>query len=213
MPRHTKGPDSISKLFNRKLPSCKNIASSNLETLLNFTTDIIDKQYRSYIWSDGKVQALATIDVALIAGILLIVQSFDIVSGLAFTLLLCSFLLFTLSVLVCLVHAIPRMNSRNCNEENLRTIIGISGFKKEEYHKKIKKLYLEKMLEMNCWQISGMVRNNLRSHKLIKIGVLLTILGVITIASALIIIIFLQIVYHPELFFSGQSNLTNTYNA
>lgn len=205
MPHQTKSSDSINSL-----PDQKNIASSNLETLLNFTSDIIDKQYRSYIWSDGKVQALVTIDVALIAGILLIIRSFDIVSFLVFGLLICSFLFFTISVLICLVHAIPRMNSRIGNEANLRTIIGISCFKKEEYHKEIKNLDLEKMIEMNCWQISGMVRNNLRSHKLIKIGVLLTIVGVITIATALIIIVILLIVYHPEFHSFGQSNINQT---
>ena len=207
MPHQTKSSDPINSL-----PNQKNIASLNLDTLLNFTSDIIDKQYRSYIWSDGKVHALVTIDVALIAGILLIIQRFEVVSVLVFGLLICSFLFFTISVLICLVHAIPRMNSRIGNEANLRTIIGISCFKKEEYHKEIKNLDLEKMIEMNCWQISGMVRNNLRSHKLIKIGVWLTIFGVLTIALALVIIIFLQMFPPPESPFTGQINLTEKYN-
>lgn len=163
--------------------------SPDLKQVFDFTVDIIDKQYRSYLWNDGKVQALVTIDTALIAGILLILQTYKSVSLLALILLGISFIVLLSSFLICLVHAIPRMNSGIGNENNLRTMVGITQYEKEEYHRQIISSDLSNMVRMNCNQISGMCKNNLRSHSLIRAGVQLTIAGVIIIGIALPIII------------------------
>lgn len=157
----------------------------NLKQAYDFTTDIIDKQYRSYVWNDGKVQALVAIDAALIVGIFLIQQIFYPISLVDLCLLGASFLFLIISFLVCLVHVIPRMNSKIGNESNFRTMIGISRFNKDEYYAKIIKTNLNDMVRMNCWQISGMCKNNLRSHNLVRYGVYLTICGVIILAIAL----------------------------
>lgn len=162
----------------------------NIKQAFDFTVDIIDKQYRSYVWNDGKVQALVTIDAALIAGILLILQIFNQVSLLSLILLAVSSVFLLCSLLICLEHAIPRMNSGIGNEDNLRTMIGIARIGKEEYHKKITSLNLDDMVRMNCYQIAGMCKNNLKSHSLIKIAVRLTMIGVLVIGIALAIIVF-----------------------
>ncbi len=161
-----------------------------MKLVLEFTTDIIDKQYRSYVWNDGKVQALVTIDTALIAGILLILQVFSHVSTFAFILLGCSFVCLLISSLVCLVHAVPKIDSGVGNQSNLRTMVGISPLSKQQYHEAMLSQSLDKMIEMNCWQITGMCKNNMRSHHLIRRGVRLTISGVLALAVALLIIVF-----------------------
>lgn len=169
--------------------SSKVMTVSDLKPAFDFTADIIDKQYRSYIWNDGKVQALVTMDTALIAGILLILQTFNQVPFWTFIPLAFSFLFLLSSFLFCLVHAIPKIHSGIGNEDNLRTMVGITCLEKEKYHEKVTALNLEDMVRMNCWQISGMCKNNLRSHQLIRRGVRLTISGVVAIVIALPIII------------------------
>lgn len=165
------------------------LSDSRLKLHYDFTVGIIDKQYRSYVWNDGKVQALVTIDTALIAGLLLILQVFDTVNTLAFVLIGFSFIFLLTSFFVCLIHAVPRMHSGIGNQENLRTIIGIVNLKKEEYHAKIRQLDLAEIIKMNCWQIAGMSKNNMRSHKLIRFGAIQTIIGVLLFSTALPIIV------------------------
>ena len=159
---------------------CKSDNSDKkLINLINFTYDIVDKQYRSYVWNDGKIQALVTIDTALIAGLLLIFQSNWKIANLFFVItLLLSFLFLVISFIICLVHAIPKIHSGIGQSDNLRTMVGISQIDKYKYHKEMLRVDLTEILRMNCWQISGMCRNNLRSHKLIWYGALNTIIGV-----------------------------------
>jgi hypothetical protein len=80
------------------------------------------------------------------------------------------------------MHAIPRIDSKVGNQQNLRTMVGISRLKKEEYHAQVAQLSLDEMVRMNCWQIAGMCKNNLRSHRLIRLGVQLTIIGTMVFA-------------------------------
>jgi Na+-transporting methylmalonyl-CoA/oxaloacetate decarboxylase gamma subunit len=161
------------------------IEEPSLKLVYDFTIDIIDKQYRSYTWSDGKVQALVTMDAALIAGLLLVFQVFK-PDAFALTFLGVSFVLFILGFLFCLVHAIPRLNSKVGNEDNFRTIIGIESLSKEDYHEAVLHLSLSDMVRMNCAQISGMCRNNVRSQKMIRTAVWLTIAGTLVFAFAML---------------------------
>jgi hypothetical protein len=172
------------------LKSGNDVSGSNLKLVFYFTADIIDKQYRSYIWNDGKVQALVTIDGGVIAGLLVIFQIFKDIGLLAFGLLAGSFAFLLISFVVCLLHVVPRIHSGIGNQENLRTMVGITRLRKEAYHKRVTALDLGEMVRMNCWQISGMCKNNMRSHKLIKYGAVLTIAGVLTLGAAVPIIVF-----------------------
>jgi len=160
-------------------------ANEDLGLAFTFTNDIIDKQYRSYVWNDGKVQALVTIDTALIAGILLILQLFPHISTFGFVVLASAFLFFLSSFLVCLIHAVPRIHSGIGQSGNLRTMVGISKHNKHTYHEAIAGINLHDVLRMNCWQIVGMCTNNLRSHKLITWGVALTLAGVLVLGIAI----------------------------
>lgn len=152
---------------------------------LEFTQDIIDKQYRSYVWNDGKMQTLVTIDAALIAGVLIALQTFKAVGPIPFALIGGAFFALVLSFIVCLVHAIPKLHSGVGNTTNLRTMVGIGTLTKEEYHEHVRRMAADDMLRMNCWQIAGMCRNNLRSYTLIRRGVMLTMSGVVALAVAL----------------------------
>jgi len=195
MPEPRKGSQSASSNKKRKseirdttLASEKEISKTDLKIFLDFATDILDKQYRSYVWNDGKVQSLVTIDTALIAGVLVILQIFQRANIVALFFLACAFLSLIASFIVCLSHSIPRLNSGIGNEVNLRSMIGIVRLDKDEYLSKLMGLDLANMIKMTSWQISGMSRNNLRSHNLIQRGVILTSIGVLAIAVAVPII-------------------------
>jgi hypothetical protein len=154
-----------------------------------FTSDIIDKQYRSYNWNDAKMASLITIDGAMIAGLWTVIQLFGTANAILLALLHFALVFFFISVINCLIHIIPKINSKIGNEDNLRTMIGIRQYtdkdKKDGYVNKIMALNQYEMIKMNCYQITGMCKNNFRSEKIIKTGVKLTIAGVICVGIAL----------------------------
>ena len=83
--------------------------TADLAMRLSFASDIIDKQYRSYIWNDGKVQALVRIDAALIAGLLVVLQVFALsVNQLVFGVLAGSFVCFVLEPAWCVSSMLYR---------------------------------------------------------------------------------------------------------
>jgi len=159
--------------------------SQTKEQLLAFTYDILDKQFRTYIWNESKSNALVTIDAAMIAGILLFFQIFDNISVIVLVLMGVSFLLFILSFIICLIHAIPRIDAKIGNNDNPRTIVCIKKFTRTEYHDQIKELTLNQMIEYTCYQISGMTQNNLKGQRLIRKGIYLTISGVVCLTTLL----------------------------
>jgi len=151
----------------------RNILHAKQNEQMAFTLDIVDKQYRSYIWNDGKVQAMATIDAALLAAIFIVIQVFKNITGWAVFFLSSSFILLAVSLIISLRHAIPKLDSGVGNQDNLRSIIGIVELEKQDYHKAILNLSKDEMISMNCHQISGMARNCLESQKIIKKSVML----------------------------------------
>lgn len=166
------------------------------ELLLAWTYDIGDKQYRSYSWNDAKVQCLLTVDAALIAGLLFVIQLVDGVGaikieGAPLLFYALSFLLLSISLIYCLLHSIPKLNSKIGNEGNLRTIIGINRFTtieqtigknnfvaREKYYESVVGLGIEDLLKMNVTQIAGMSKNNNTSHRIIRGGVIFTIISI-----------------------------------
>lgn len=182
------------------------ITKEDQEMLLTWIYDIGDKQYRSYSWNDSKVQSLLTVDAALIAGILFI---FQIVSekinieGIPLLFFALSFILLSASLIYCLLHSIPKLDSKIGNESNLRTIIGINRFTiiaealgksnfiaREKYYESVIGLRIEDILKMNITQIAGMSKNNHTSHKIIREGVICTIVSILLILIAMILLAF-----------------------
>jgi len=96
----------------------------------------------------------------------------------------CSFVSLVTSFVICLVHAIPRVNARIGNEDNLRTMACIHLQTREEYHAKVAALDIADMVRMNCWQIVGLCKLNTRGHYLITWGVRLAVAGAIGTAVA-----------------------------
>ena len=89
----------------------------NIDKLLEWTYMVGDKQYFLYSWNDTKVQGLLTVDAALMAGILFILQLLDSATTLKLTVLplviyAASFLLLACSIVYCLIHTIPKLNSK-----------------------------------------------------------------------------------------------------
>ena len=196
------------------------------DKLLDWSYAVGDKQYFLYSWNDAKVSGLITVDAALMAGILFVLQLLDFSSlssqtatqavgqasqtitqgtGLylgIFPLLLfaTSFVLLSLSIIFCLVHTIPKLNSKMGNGHNLKTMIGINRYRlmqnmlggkkhfsaEAEYFKNVQNFTEDDLLEMNVLQIMGMNTNNIKSHKIIRKGVITTIISIIVIIIAII---------------------------
>lgn len=184
----------------------KDLSSEELERLYNWTLDIGDKQYRAYDWNDNKVQCLLTVDAALMAGVIFILQLLGedtiTITSISLGIFALSFLFLVISLIICLIHSIPILNSKLGDGHNLRTIVGIESFARYEaffntttkherrfratnkYFESISNLNMLDMVHMNAWQIVGMSRNNVTSNVYIRKGVIATILGVITLMIA-----------------------------
>lgn len=183
---------SLDLLFNNE----DSIDNIDKDKLLSWTYDIGDKQYRSYTWNDTKVQCLLTVDAALIAGLLFVLQllgnkdiSFGILPLVFYGF---SFVILIYGLTCCLIHSIPRLNSKLGDGKNIRTIIGIYRYSEiqellgknffyalEKYYKDICKLKEEDLIRMNTDQIGGMAKNNITSSRIIKKSVIATILSIV----------------------------------
>lgn len=176
------------------------------DKLLEWTYAIGDKQYFLYSWNDTKVQGLLTVDGALMAGILFILQLLDSATTLKLTVVpliiyFVSFILLSCSIVFCLIHTIPKLNSKMGHGHNLKTMIGINRFvlmqkmlggkkyfnAEVHYFENVKALSLDDLLESNVFQILGMNTNNIKSHAIIRKGVIATIISIITMIVATII--------------------------
>lgn len=179
----------------------KTLSEEELNNLYEWTLDIGDKQYRAYDWNDNKVQCLLTVDAALLAGILFVLQLIGddglSISNEVWVFFALSFVFLVFSILVCLIHSIPILNSKLGNGHNLRTIVGIESYARyekffnrksihkrryratEKYYQSLSRLSKLDMLHMNAWQIVGMSKNNVTSNYYIRRGVISTIGGVI----------------------------------
>ena len=195
----------------------KEHSPDEMDKLLTWSYDIGDKQYRSYSWNDAKVQCLLTVDAALIAGILFILQLLNagngiIIEGLPIILYFSAFICLSISLILCLLHSIPKLNSKIGNEANLRTIIGISRFStiekalgkesgfiaKEEYCKSVMNLSIDDLVKMNLQQIAGMSKNNNESYKTIRKGAIFTIVSVVFIIVGTVALAF-QTIFNVQI--------------
>jgi hypothetical protein len=192
----------------------ENIEDDKFQQKYILTSDIIDKQYRSYNWNDSKMASLITIDGAMIAGVWTVIQLFGPTNVISLTLLLLALVSFFLSVVNCLLHVIPKINSKIGNENNLRTMVGIRPYtdksRKDEYVNKIMSLNQYDIIKMNCYQITGMCKNNFRSEKLIKTGVILTIVGVICVGISLNIMAIDRYFKHKSNTYTPNNSKTST---
>lgn len=184
----------------------------DFEKLLEWTYVVSDKQYFLYSWNDAKVSGLITVDAALMAGILFVLQLLDGSQGLNMPIVSLitygiSFVLLALSIIFCLLHTIPKLNSKMGTGNNLKTMIGINRyrlmqnmlggkdyFRAEKYYlESVKCMSNDDLLEMNLFQIIGMNTNNINSHLIIRKGVIATVLSLILLIFATGMFVFLNI--------------------
>ena len=180
--------------------------NTNFDKLLEWSYVVGDKQYFLYSWNDSKVQGLIAVDGALMAGILFILQLLDGAQNLTLsvpTLVLysISFVLLACSIVFCLIHTIPKLNSKMGHGHNLKTMIGINRFVKMQnllggknyfraeqfYYENVKVLEPKDLFEMNIYQIVGMNTNNIKSHRIIRKAVIATIISISSLIFATVI--------------------------
>ncbi|MFB9149504.1 hypothetical protein [Roseovarius ramblicola] len=144
------------------------LAVKDLNAALNFTYHIIDTHFSTFSYTDTKLQALLTISSLFLAGGTFVMRSFDIQSGAPLILGVIAAALLIVSIMLCVWHVTPKMNSGIGNEINPRSAIGTSNRSKEEYQKIIFGLTKEEMLQHNCNQISGLSRINTQGAAVLK---------------------------------------------
>jgi len=158
------------------------------EYLLQFTADILDKQYRNYQEIDVKVGTLLTINGVLLAGTILILKDLpgiywweDVIAMVGLALMFCSLVLG-------LLHALPDISSgvsRDPADPNPRTINGVQSFAaKESYWAHLVKASPRKMAQYNAFQIFGLSRNTLRRVRRLKYAGRFTLSGALCRAIA-----------------------------
>lgn len=151
--------------------------------VLSFLLDILDKQYRNYAWNDTKMQALITADSILFAVIGFLFAS-CLPDLLALLLLIGGALLVSLSLIHCLLHAIPRlMSGKSGPNDNPRAISGITSASPdwEHYVGRIQSLSADDIVAHTARQVYGMAVNNITSHKRLRVGVRTTVIAVVLI--------------------------------
>ena len=149
--------------------------------------DIHDKQYRLYGWCDAKTQALVTTNAALFAAVgFLYAQCLN--DFLAMVLLGIGAFFLGASLITCLVHVIPRISSGQTGKDpNTRSLRGIGLYATwEEYRDAFTSATKTSFLTDTIRSIYGMVRNNLRSYRIIRRGVSFTLVGVVAIVAAMV---------------------------
>lgn len=160
------------------------LASDPLGDQYRFSGEILDKKYQLYVWCETKVYNLVTINGALLAALSVILYS-NMGSNARYKSLLfasgfASIGLLSLSVLICLIHIIPKMNSGRTDGKNIRSVIGTNKFTNgAEYHDALASYDLDAMIRSNCDQIVGMNTNIWKNHMAIRRAARSTIAGLV----------------------------------
>lgn len=172
----------------RASPVQEEIQSVTLDDSLAFVSDILDKQYRNYAWNDVKMQALITANSVIFAviGFLFSTALPDIA---ALLLLLLGVTLISISLLHCLLHAVPKLQSKQSGpDNNPRSISGITSAHREwqDYLSQVRSLSKDEMFVHTVRQVYGMASNNRDSHRTLRIGVCCTFVAVCVIILSMV---------------------------
>jgi hypothetical protein len=185
-PRHRSAP-----VENKELAACApnpslGLSAEQEDFLRALASELVDKQYRLYTWNDEKTTGLITTNSVLFAAIGFLYHD-CLQDILAIALLALGSFLVGVSLVVCLIHVIPRITSGKTGKgPNTRSLRGIGLYKSfEDYRKDFLLTTKASILVDTVRQIYGMADNNLRSARIIKRGVYLTLCGVIAILGAL----------------------------
>ena len=150
------------------------------------TADILDKQYRLYTWSDVKTQALITTNSIMFAAIGFLYKE-CMRDALAMLFLTISIISLGISLSTSLLQVIPRVSSGKSGAgPNMRSIRGISLHENWETYYEALCGQTSQMLTVDAVrQIYGMASNNIRSTRIIKRGVVLTIVAISMLLAAI----------------------------
>lgn len=148
--------------------------------------ELIDKQYRLYVWNDGKLQALATINGLLLATVAFLFKDGANNNSATYALIVTLGLLF-LSMVICLwrTRTFPQSNRSAARWANLRSINGILSFTSwEEYRDEFVGADPKRYLNDSARQLYGMAFNNRRAHSTMEVAVWFTLAGGVALITA-----------------------------
>lgn len=178
-------------------PSQSGNLSERDQFLHEVSSDLVSKQYKLYTWNDAKTDGLILTNSLLFAAVGFLFTE-CLKDTLAILLLALAVLLLASSLGMCLVHVKPRISSgKSGSGPNLRSLRGISSYKKwEDYQAAFMQMTPSANLKDTIRQIYGMADNNMRSEKIIKTGVKLTVWGVVMIVLAIYVSVAAARGYH-----------------
>jgi hypothetical protein len=153
----------------------------NLEIVLAFTQDILDKKYDLYHWCESKIASLLTLDSILLGGLFLVITTHGhFANPVDYWLIASTAAILLASLSVALVHIMPAMNSGLTSGKNPRTVIGTAKYESNaSYLADLRQIDMARVIELNAEQARGMNKNIMRNQRAIKIAALLTLAAIV----------------------------------
>jgi hypothetical protein len=166
-------------------PVLKPLPPETEELVRTVCLDVLDKQYKLYSWNDTKTQALITTNSVMFAAVGFLFKE-CLRDTLAMVLLGTAILFLGASLITCLIQVIPRISSGKSGEDpNTRSLRGITSFEKwQDYHNAFVASSKSNVTTDTIRQVFGMAQNNIRSARIVRGGVILTICGLTTVFGA-----------------------------
>ena len=152
----------------------------------DYLLNLLEKQVQYQHLNAEKGNCLIAIDVAFIGAVIAITQ-FVTMPLPATVVMLVSLLSVMIGFIVCIIHIQPRMNARIGNEKNPRSMAYIVSESKERYYSNFKKMSIEELIRCTSYQLSGMSRLNARGYRLINVGTMFTLCGVVLFAISIVL--------------------------
>lgn len=165
----------------------KDITEHQRIDLIDYLTGILNLQFEVLHVNEARANTVIAINAGLIAAIIWVSQSCSTTNNVSVILILMAILLNIGSLFMGLLFAVPRINSRIGNEDNVRGTIGICRLSKEMYYEKVVNLNHDKMVEQLSFQISGMARNNKRGAKYLVLAIILLMISIILFIASVFI--------------------------
>ncbi len=159
----------------------EDIFEKKIDQRLAWAESLIDKQYRLYVWNDGKIQVLAAVDGLLITAAGMVFRNGPSTIASAVPLAIPAVPLL-LSLWICLraLRSFPHSGRSQEKDDgpNLRSLKGITEHDSwKSYASKFRNSKKEQYLDHTLRQVWGMSINNEACHERMRRGVDLTILG------------------------------------
>ncbi len=153
----------------------------------NYLLNLLEKQVQYQHLNAEQGNCLIAIDVGFICAVISITQ-FVTMPIFISLIMLSSLLSILIGFIICIIHIQPIMKARVGNDHNPRSMAYIITKSKEDYYNDFKKSSVEELIKYTSYQLSGMSRLNARGYRLINVGTIFTLFGVLLFSIGIVLI-------------------------